>query len=119
MCKIVCVTSFFLSNLIVNRLTTLIFLLLSVLMMLFTVAGNHGLLHLQRMDQEVRSLQEKNEELSRESAEVARKIAEVKNDEHVLEQKGREELGLAKPNEIVYIFPEGKREILPDKAQRK
>ena len=84
-------------------------------MMLFTVAGNHGLFYLQRMDQEVRSLKEKNEQLSAESAEIAREIDAVRRDANVLEQKGREELGLAKPNEIVYIFPEGKRE----KAQRK
>ncbi len=93
-----------------NRITTLIFLLLSLVMMFFTVAGNRGVLTLQRMDREVKSLREKNEELSRESAEIERQIAAVREDAEVLEQKGREELGLAKPNEIVYIFPEGKRE---------
>ena len=84
-------------------------------MLMFTVAGDHGLLYLQRMDQEVQSLKEKNEELSRESSAISREIDDVRRDTSVLEQKGREELGLAKPNEIVYIFPEGNRE----KAQRK
>lgn len=92
-----------------NRLASIVLVLLSVLLFLLSLAGNHGLLHLKRLEGEAQSLQEKDSQLSREIAETNNQIYGAKNSDDVLEQRAREELGLAKPNEVVYIFPETNR----------
>ena len=92
-----------------NRLASIVLVLLSVLLFLLSMAGNHGFLHLRELENEVSSLREKDHTLSREIAEVSNQIYGARSSEDVLEQKAREELGLAKPNEIVYIFPDAKR----------
>ena len=91
-----------------NRISTIIILLLALLMMCFTVAGNHGLLHLRRLDREVDSLRRKNEELAAEATTLKSQLDAAQNSETTLEKAAREQLGLAKPNETVYIFPERK-----------
>jgi cell division protein FtsB len=92
----------------VNRISTIIILLLSVLMMCFTIAGNHGLLHLRRLNREVESLRKKNDELAQEVSSVRTELEAAQNSDVTLEKTAREQLGLAKPNEVVYIFPEAK-----------
>jgi cell division protein FtsB len=93
----------------VNRLTSFILLLLSAVLFVLSLTGSHGLLQLRKIDNETRSLEEKNQELSEELTKVSNEIYGVKQSDFVLEKRGREKLGLAKPNEIVYIFPEGKQ----------
>ena len=89
-----------------NRISTIIILLLSLLMMCFTIAGNHGLLHLRRLDREVESLRRKNEALTQEAVAVRSQLDAAQNSDTALEKSAREQLGLAKPNELVYIFPD-------------
>lgn len=89
-----------------NRVTSIILVLLSALLFLLSMAGNHGFIHLRQLRTEAELLREKDDQLSREIAETTNKIYGAKNSDDVLEQHAREELGLAKPNEVVYIFPE-------------
>ena len=95
----------FSGNLLVNRFANLILFCLALVMLLFTLVGNHGLLHLERLKHEIKLMDTKNRELSAEATEVQNEIDAVKHSRAALEKRAREELGLAKENEIVYIFP--------------
>ncbi len=94
-----------------NRVASVVILLLSVVLFLFSLAGNHGLLHLRNLEQEIHQLEGKTTEMKQETARIKNEIYGVQNSAEVLEQRSREELGMAKPNEIIYTFsgkpPEG------------
>ena len=64
-------------------------------------------MQLRKIDNEVHLLEEKNRQLGEGIADAQNQIYGIEQSATVLEKKAREELGLAKPNEIVYIFPEG------------
>ena len=91
-----------------NRLSTTILLLLSFLMLLFSIGGDRGLFALDKVQKEVKALKEKNTELAEEAAKLRGEIAKVETSRYTLEEKARTELGLAKPNEVIYLFPESK-----------
>lgn len=95
----------FWGNIVVNRFASLIIIFLSLILFFLSVTGSHGFLALRKIGGEVKQLEEKNEQLSREIVDLNNKIFAIQKSDEVLEQKAREELGLAKPNEIVYIFP--------------
>jgi cell division protein FtsB len=70
----------------------------------FTVAGRHGLLALVQMDAKVAELTGQNSNLESEIVEMKNQIYAVQHSDFALEKHAREELGLSKPGEIVYIF---------------
>lgn len=74
--------------------------------MLIAITGSHGVLQLRQINSELRSLLQKNRRLQEKIIEMNQKIIAVKSDPLVLEKKGREELGLSRQGEIIYIFPE-------------
>lgn len=78
------------------------------MLVVLSISGSHGYLQLRRLDNDVKSLEEKKQQLSEEVVDVNNQIYGLKTSDAVLEQKAREDLGLAKQNEIVYIFPDGK-----------
>ena len=88
-----------------NRLTSTVLLILSFLVIVFTIAGNHGLLHLQGINNEQRALEKKNKEIKSEMAALRNEIHGIKSSNFLLEKKAREELSLSKPGEILYVFP--------------
>jgi len=72
---------------------------------MLTVTGNHGLLHLQKINKELQLIEDKNRELKSDIREVKKDISEIHHSNFALEKKAREELGLSRSDEIVYIFP--------------
>ncbi len=71
---------------------------------LFTVFGERGLLHLWRLSEENKRLDEKNFRVHRENEILGDKINRLRHDNRYLEKVAREELGLVRPGEIVYQF---------------
>ena len=96
-----------------SRFSSTILTLIAIALLFFTVFGNQGLLHLMRVEQELDSLQQKNRKLESEIVELTNRIYGIRTSEEVLEKNAREQLGLSKPGEIVYIFPSAAKEPPP------
>ncbi|MCB0323840.1 MAG: septum formation initiator family protein [Bdellovibrionales bacterium] len=89
-----------------NSLATMAFGIILALLAFFIVAGQSGLMRLGEMRREVQELDLKNRELESEIVRTQNKIYGLRKSDPVLEKLAREELGLSKPGEIVYIFPD-------------
>lgn len=85
---------------------------LLVTLSLFTVFGERGALHLWRLWQEKKRLEERNFVLQKENEILRERIYRIRHDDRYLERIAREELNLVRPGEIIYRFPsaESKRD---------
>lgn len=79
---------------------------LLLILSLFTIFGDRGIFHLWRLRGEKEHLDEKNFILLRENEALRERIRRLRHDDFYLEKIAREELGLARPGEIVYRFAE-------------
>ena len=79
--------------------------LVLVLMLSFLVFGEWGLLHYWRLAEERRSLEERSQALQRDNELLREKIYRLRKDDRYLEKVAREELGLVREGEIIYLFP--------------
>ena len=77
------------------------------LMLFFLVFGEWGLLHYQRLAKERRLLEERSQALQRENELLREKIYRISKDDRYLEKVAREDLGLARKGEIIFLFPSG------------
>ncbi len=75
------------------------------LMLFFLVFGEWGLVHYRRLSEERRLLEERSQALQRENELLREKIYRISKDDRYLEKIAREEFGLAKKGEIIYLFP--------------
>jgi cell division protein FtsB len=66
--------------------------------------GEHGLLHLRRLDAERRSLHQRTFALLDANARLREEIRRLESDDLHLEELARRRLGLVRPNETVYRF---------------
>ena len=78
---------------------------LIVLLVLVTVFGERGVLHLWRLYGEENRLNEQNYRLQKANEALRRRIYRIRNDDAYLEKLAREELNLVRPGDIVYRFP--------------
>ena len=86
----------------------LFFAILGTLLLL-TVFGHRGFMHVVRMQSELQEIEKKNVQLHQENEALKRDIELLKHDLHYLEEIARKELGLVKEGELVYRLGEGKR----------
>jgi cell division protein FtsB len=89
-----------------KQATSLILLSLTILILFFAIAGNNGFLQLNSLEKHKQSFEAKNNSLKTEISNLENDIYAVKNSPEVLETKARDELGLSRPGEIIYTFPE-------------
>ncbi|MCX5886630.1 MAG: septum formation initiator family protein [Proteobacteria bacterium] len=82
-------------------LTVVVFI---VMMGLFTIYGDRGLLHLGRLNQENKQMETANESVREENKALKKEIFLLKNNREYLEETIRKEVGLVRKNEIVYQF---------------
>lgn len=84
----------------------IIYILFSVFttLFLFTTFGDRGLLHLSRLREEKKKLDDRNFVLQKENELLRERIYRLRHDNFYLEKSAREELGLARQGEIVYRF---------------
>ncbi len=87
-----------------NKISQVIIIAVSLILALFTLTGNHGLLRLLKINREISKLAAQNSILESEIVDTKNKIFALSSSDFVLEKNAREQLGLAKPGEIVYIF---------------
>jgi cell division protein FtsB len=72
--------------------------------------GEHGVAHLLRLRRERQDVGRATFTLLEENRRLRREIARVKTDDVYLEGLARRHLGLVRPNETVYRFPQARRE---------
>jgi cell division protein FtsB len=82
-------------------LTVVVFI---VMMGLFTIYGDRGLLHLGRLNQEIKRMETTNESFREENKALKKEIFLLKNNREYLEETIRKEVGLVRKNEVVYQF---------------
>lgn len=86
-------------------ITAIFFTLAGLMVLYFTVAGSHGLLHLQKINNELALLADKNRELESEILDFENRVYGIKTNRFELERTVRQDLGYARPSEIVYLTP--------------
>ncbi len=89
----------------------LVFFLSAVFFLFTSLLGDKSLLHLQRMQGEKERWMQENERLREQNRVLREQILAVRQDPFTVERIAREELGLVKENEVVYLF--SPREIRP------
>ena len=75
------------------------------LTLFFLVFGEWGLVHYRRLVEERRLLEERSQALQRENELLREKIYRIRKDDRYLEKLAREEFGLAREGETIYLFP--------------
>lgn len=93
-----------------SKITSWILFGLALSLCVITVLGKHGLVELYQLTRESRLLETKNLELESEIIELRNTKFALEHSDVELEKHAREELGLSKPGEIIYIFPQTNEE---------
>ena len=79
--------------------------LIIILLALYTMTGEWGVIHLWRLGGEQAKLDEQNYRLQKENDALRQRIFRLRNDNSYLEKLAREELNLVRPGEVIYRFP--------------
>src|SRR5216683_325397 len=86
-----------------------ILLLCVFALFLHDVFGTHGYLAMRRTKQEIERVQSNISRLAKENAELSDEVKSLKTDPHKIESIARDELGLAKPNEVIIKIPQSQQ----------
>ena len=78
---------------------------LILLLLLVTIVGERGALHLWRLRGEKSRLDEQNYWLQRDNETLRQKVSRIRNDNYYLEKLAREEFNMVRPGEVIYRFP--------------
>jgi cell division protein FtsL len=76
-----------------------------VVLLVHDVFGTHGFLAMQKKQQEIQRVHADILRLNQENAELAQQVKDLKTDPQTIRKIAREELGLAKPGEIIIKLP--------------
>ena len=86
-----------------------ILVLCVVALFLHDIFGTHGFLAMRRTKLEIEQVQSDINRLARENAELSDEVRSLKTDPHKIESIARDELGLAKPNEVIIKIPQSQQ----------
>ncbi len=78
------------------------FLLLLILVIVLTISGKRGFLHMMRLQEELHEIESNNSKLKKENDKLKLEIINLKNNLRYLEELSRNELGLAREGELIY-----------------
>jgi cell division protein FtsB len=87
---------------------------LILVLVVVTIIGERGAIHLWRLRGEKIRIDEQNYRLQKENEALRQRVLRIRHDNHYLEKLAREELNMARPGEVIYRFPNTK----PDNDQR-
>ena len=76
---------------------------------LHDIFGTHGYLAMRRTKQEIERVQSDINRLAKENAALSEEVKSLKTDPHKIESIARDELGLAKPNEVIIKIPQSQQ----------
>jgi cell division protein FtsL len=81
--------------------------LLVLVMMVHDIFGAHGFLAMRRTQGEIKKVQANLDKLSKENAELEQEVKDLKSDPRLIEKIARDDLGLARPGEVIIRIPQG------------
>jgi cell division protein FtsL len=84
---------------------TLLGLLLFALVV-HDIFGTHGYLAMRRTQQEINKVKANIEQLNKQNVQLEEEVKELKSDPRKIEKIARDELGLAKPGEVIIKIPQ-------------
>ncbi len=82
-----------------------VFIIIILFVIIISLAGDNGVLELYRRKLIYQHLEDEISKLLQENERLKKEIILLKEDLFTIEKIAREELGLVKPGEIVYLFP--------------
>jgi cell division protein FtsB len=88
--------------------STLLGLLLLALLV-HDIFGAHGYLAMRRTQQEIDKVKAGIEQLNKENLQLEDEVKELKSDPHKIERIARDELGLARPGEVIIKIPQSQQ----------
>lgn len=94
-----------------------VLVVLVVALLVHDVFGTHGFLAMRRTKKQIQAVQTDLARLNRENQQLADEVKELKSDPHKIESIARDELGLAKPGEVIIKIPQG-QELPPSSAPK-
>jgi cell division protein FtsL len=83
--------------------------LLMLVMIVHDVFGTHGFLAMRRTQNEIRKVNANLDALSKENAALEQEVKDLNNDPRLIEKIARDDLGLARPGEIIIRIPAGQQ----------
>jgi cell division protein FtsL len=81
--------------------------LLVLVMIVHDVFGTHGFLAMRRTQDEIRRVKANLDALTKENAALAQEVKDLNTDPRLIEKIARDDLGLARPGEIIIRIPQG------------
>ena len=79
--------------------------LLVLVLVVHDIFGTHGFLAMRRTQQEIKKVTADLDQLNKENLQLEQEVRELKTDPHKIEKIARDELGLAKPGEVIIKIP--------------
>lgn len=83
--------------------------LLLLALLVHDVFGTHGYLAMRHTQQEIKRVKTEMEQLNKENLQLEGEVKELKSDPHKIEKIARDELGLAKPGEVIIKIPQSQQ----------
>lgn len=80
--------------------------LLIAVMIVHDVFGTHGFLAMRRTQGEIKKVKADLDQLSKENATLEQEVKDLKTDPRLIEKIARDDLGLARPGEIIIRIPQ-------------
>ena len=79
---------------------------LLVLVLMHTIFGPYGVVSMRRSQHEIQQLREEIDRLDRETEELSGEIRALQTDPAAIEKVAREDMGLARPGEMIFRLPD-------------
>ena len=76
------------------------------LLVVHDIFGQHGFLAMRRTEKEIAKVKQDLQRLSEENRELAEQVKALKNDPALIEKIACDELGLARPGEVIIRIPQ-------------
>jgi cell division protein FtsL len=73
------------------------------------IFGTHGYLAMRRTEQEIKKVNADRERLNKENVQLEEEVKELKSDPRKIETIARDELGLARPGEVIIKIPQSQQ----------
>ncbi|MGB7282421.1 MAG: septum formation initiator family protein [Candidatus Acidiferrum sp.] len=80
--------------------------LLLLVMVVHDIFGTHGFLAMRRTQNEIKKVKADLEQLSKENTALEKETKDLKSDPRLIEKIARDDLGLARPGEIIIRIPQ-------------
>jgi len=92
--------------------------LLVLVLVVHDIFGTHGFLAMRRTRNEIQKVQAELDRLNKENAQLQQEVQDLKTDPRTIERIAREELGQARPGEIIIKIPPSQQSQQSSSGQR-